>query len=61
VAINLEPLHETINELMLDIDLFTMQPMPTESFDAHVWLTGCNKSISRDAYSLLDLMKSMHE
>jgi hypothetical protein len=55
--LNLELRDETVHELQLDLDFFTMQPLPTESFDAHVWLTGWNKSISRDADSLLDRLK----
>lgn len=59
VALNLEARNEAIAELMLDIDLFTVKPIPTESFDIQVWLSGCNKSVSRDADKLLDFLKGI--
>jgi hypothetical protein len=60
-GVGLEPLHDTINELMLDIDLFTAKPLPTESFDAKVWLSGCSKMVSADTDRLLDLLKGIYE
>jgi len=57
--LNLEPRNEAIEELTLDFDFFTTQPIPTESFDVRVWLAGWNKSLSRDADNLLDRLKSI--
>lgn len=60
-AISLEPVHQTISELTFDVDIFTVEPMPTESFDVRTWLSGCNKSIARDADKLMEVMKGSHE
>jgi hypothetical protein len=58
-ALNLELHDEAFHELVLDFDFFTAQPMPTESLDIRVWLSGWNKAIGRDADKLLDRLASL--
>jgi hypothetical protein len=56
--LNLDHGSQTINEMVFDVDFFTMRPLPTESFEPSVWLNGWNKTILRDADKLLDLFVS---
>ena len=58
-ALKLELHNETFHELVLDFDFFTTQPMPTESLDIRVWLSGWNKALSRDADHFLDRLASL--
>jgi hypothetical protein len=53
-SLNLDKRTETMDEVLLDMDFFTKKPMPTESFDARVWLNGWNKAVSRDSDRFLD-------
>lgn len=50
---------KTIGELVLDFDFYTMKPIPTESFDASVWVSGWHKSINKEADRVLDFFKDM--
>jgi hypothetical protein len=58
-VLNLELHDETFHELVLDFDFFTTRPMPTESLDIRVWLSGWNKAIGRDADHFLDRLASL--
>ena len=50
---------KTIDELVFDIDFFTAQPIPTESFDGAVWLSGWHKAIAKDADRLFDYLQGI--
>jgi hypothetical protein len=58
-ALNLELQGETFHELVLDFDFFTARPMPTESLDIRLWLSGWNKALGRDADNILDRLASL--
>ncbi len=57
--LDLEHVKKTIDELVFDIDFFTAQPIPTESFDGAVWLSGWHKAIAKDADRLFEYFEGI--
>lgn len=61
-ASGLERTEQSTFELVLDFDFSTKKPIPVSAFNAHSWLVGASKSISRDADLFLNhLASSRHE
>ena len=57
-ASGLERTEQSIFELVLDFDFSTKKPIPVSAFDAHSWLVGASKAISRDADLFLNYLAS---
>jgi hypothetical protein len=55
IALGAESIQRSQVSIMLDVDFSTKAPIPVESFDIHVWLSGWQRALNKDADRLLNV------
>lgn len=58
-ALGIEKIDKKSFDLVLDLDMFTRQAIPVESWEPKSWLQGTYRTMTRDADALLDWAESL--